>query len=686
MKYLYTTFLVMVCASGLKGQLNYQAEKEKLHERLTQRPISTHYKSLVDEFYHVSCDSLLQAYPTVDGDPMESVLLRLFGATQMQLDRRSITTLRIPSLNANFLQLLNAYRKVSILPLLREIGIARTRILATAFVGLPIGDTLAMAVNLREVVSFPHLAPSRIHDPLVQPYADTLLHFFRNQEPKLFITELNRDPEFLRLVEGSVRKGNKALLLMKNEQNLDRLLPFSMAIMEKRTTIAEVINKSSRPSEYIRAYTNEVLHLRNSPDPQDRSFLDGFLKQRNEDLSRLFVDPINQLHTAPDKDRFFVLKDLSAQELYFVILGGESVFYTSSFLYTFNEFMKKVRDEGLGKFLERIDHYEFGEFLSICAAYGMTADVMRAMDEEKLAVSLLRYIERHVNSDQSDRAMILHGMTIAEILSGLRGYSKAQAFLMKEMEEKQIRARYADILVQRMYAGFSDILEDSIQGKLREIREMYSVMEVERLKKNDTIVQVGLFYDDEDGASSFANYLSSFKSRDWERTDHENYVTLRSKKGNIMYVHLNKPNTEAGDKFAQDEMLKAVADSGQEITNFTHRGHSYHLHKSMKRMPETAELVFLGSCGGYNEVVSVFQANPDAQIISTRNIGSKLINDPILSEINRLAIDNKDINWNDLWEDFSKQFKNRKSKELFGGYIPPNRYIGIMFIRQVFNY
>jgi hypothetical protein len=85
-------------------------------------------------------------------------------------------------------------------------------------------------------------------------------------------------------------------------------------------------------------------------------------------------------------------------------------------------------------------------------------------------------------------------------------------------------------------------------------------------------------------------------------------------------------------------------------------------------------------------VLKVFQRNPDAHIISTRNIGSKFINDPVLSKINNNAVANEDINWVTLWSDFNKGFTSKNTKELFSAYIPPNKYIGIMFIREVFNF
>jgi len=49
-------------------------------------------------------------------------------------------------------------------------------------------------------------------------------------------------------------------------------------------------------------------------------------------------------------------------------------------------------------------------------------------------------------------------------------------------------------------------------------------------------------------------------------------------------------------------------------------------------------------------------------------------------------VNNKDINWDVLWKEFNTKFQSKQTKDLFSAYIPPNKYIGVKFIRKVFNY
>ena len=149
---------------------------------------------------------------------------------------------------------------------------------------------------------------------------------------------------------------------------------------------------------------------------------------------------------------------------------------------------------------------------------------------------------------------------------------------------------------------------------------------------------------------------------------------------------MNKPYTEVGFDSAQSEMLRAIRQQGSEITSFIHRGHSYHVANSLSMITASAQFVFLGSCGGTNEVLKIFRLNPDVNVIVTRHIGSRLINDQILVAINKNMINNRDIRWNVLWQELNLRFRSKQTKELFSAYIPPNKYLGVKFIRDVFNY
>jgi hypothetical protein len=685
MKHILGTLLLVAVGLHSFAQLTYADEKVKIFNKMTERSISPNFDAYVTHFYNQTCDSLVQSKLVIDGDPIETILIRLFGNTTMELDRKKISKLRVPAVNTFFVELLKTYKKESIVPILRTAGLNQSRILANAFVGLPIGDTIARAVAMREMVINTRLVPQKIYEPQFSRYVDTIMHYFVNEDPERFIAEL-QNPDMQKIADASTKTYVKAASTLKGQKNLNKLIPFGVAIYENRITIDSVMQLAGTPAKYIKAYTDEVIRLRTSDDPTVKAYMYGYFENTHKELAKMFIEPMNQLHESAEKERFYVVSGLSAQDLYFIILGGESVFYTSSFIYTFNQFLSRVEKEGLENFFERIGYYHFGNFLSVCGGYGMTPKLIRKMNEEKFASTFLRYIDRHVNSLQTDQDLILHGMTISEILYDIRDFKKAGQIIIDSIDKRKARELYTDLLIQRMYNGFKGILNDSINGKLKEIEAKYEVMPVDRLKNRDTIVQVGLFYDDEDGVTSFANYLNFLPAKEWTREDKGNYLVFRSNSGNPMLIFLNKVNTSAGDAVAQNEMLKAIEDERLNITYFTHRGHSYHLHKSIKRIPESAELVYLGSCGGYNEVMKVFQTNPDAQIISTRNIGSKYINDPVLSKINNEAVANKDINWVTLWSDFGKSFTAKNTKELFSAYIPPNKYIGIMFIREVFNF
>jgi hypothetical protein len=629
---------------------------------------------------------LIAAKLVIEGDPIENVLIRLFGSTSMELDKKTISNLRVPSLNTFFLDVLKTRQIGSIAPLFRQVGLNRTRILANAFYGLPIGDSIQTFSSLREMIAQPYLIPKRIEEPRYKPYRDTMLYYFANEEPELFLKTLETNAFLQGLAAANSNKTIDAIEKMKGMANLNKLLPFGIAIQEGRMTPDSVMMLASKPANYHMAFTEEVIRLHMNEDPAIKGYLTGYFSGANADQAKIFIDPINQLHESADRERYYVINSLPAQDLYMIMVGGAPVFYTSSFMYTFNKFMKEVEKEGLENFFERIGFFEFGDFVSLASGYGVIDKLIKQMNEEKFANMLSNYMRRHIRTDRVDRDLITDGMILSEILFGIRDNKKARDIIVQKINEISVTEQRSDVLVQRMFAGFKDILLDSMQGKLKEIESMYEVLEVDRLKIRDTIVQAGLFYDDVDGLSSFNNYLSFFPEAEWDKEDRGNYVVIRSKKGNPMLIFLNKLNTADGDMAAQNEMLANIDSSGLQITSFLHRGHSYHLAKSLKRIPNSAQFVYLGSCGGYNDVVKVFQANPDAHIISTRNIGSKLINDPILSRVNNQAVANQNMEWIPLWDSFDKSFKSKNTKELFSAYIPPHKYIGIIFIREVFNY
>ena len=89
----------------------------------------------------------------------------------------------------------------------------------------------------------------------------------------------------------------------------------------------------------------------------------------------------------------------------------------------------------------------------------------------------------------------------------------------------------------------------------------------------------------------------------------------------------------------------------------------------------------LGSCGGYNNLNDVLNISEDAHIISSKQVGTKTVNEPILLSINNTLRSGRSIDWIGMWRDLSKQFSG-DSKEKFDDYIPPYKNLGVIFIKS----
>ncbi|MFZ1453953.1 MAG: hypothetical protein WAT20_14705, partial [Ferruginibacter sp.] len=447
------------------------------------------------------------------------------------------------------------------------------------------------------------------------------------------------------------------------------------------------------PHDYYHAFVDETIRLHTSPDAETRSFLKQPMAELNRKIANhYFIKAINDLHESPDNERFVSINALRVTDLYFLlvagrnelVIGGSDALYTSSFLYVFKKFLQEADKEGPDKFFEDIAYYGFNEFISNISDYALVDELVNSLNEEKVALLFGKYLASLPNKQLTDHEIIIHAMTMAEVLYEIRHHQVIKHSLIAEIDKIQKQTWVQNtFMYQRMYGGLIDILHDKDEYSSD---KSYDVLEVQRLQKQENMVQACFFYDDDDAVSSFTSSIATYNSKLWEKKDLGNFIVFNSRSGNNMQVYMNKPNTKQGCDSSQNEMLLCIAEEGYTVTSFIHRGHSYHLGQSLRKMTASGQFVFLGSCGGYSQVLKVFELNPDVNIIATRSVGSKLINDPLLHSINTELVNNRDINWNVLWKEFDAKFQTKQTKDLFSAYIPPNKYIGVKFIRKVFNY
>jgi hypothetical protein len=140
------------------------------------------------------------------------------------------------------------------------------------------------------------------------------------------------------------------------------------------------------------------------------------------------------------------------------------------------------------------------------------------------------------------------------------------------------------------------------------------------------------------------------------------------------------------DMKAQDSLIAFLEQQSIEPTILVHRGHSYHLCKTLERLKPSVKLAILGSCGGYNSVISIASINPDVQVIGSKKMGSKSINDPLIDVINGALQHKQDLSWPDIWEKLAARFsKDAFALNLFNEYIPPGKNVSL-FVLKLFNF
>ena len=191
------------------------------------------------------------------------------------------------------------------------------------------------------------------------------------------------------------------------------------------------------------------------------------------------------------------------------------------------------------------------------------------------------------------------------------------------------------------------------------------------------------FYNDDDGEESFQSFKLIYEHDPaWRFENKGSYVTVTGKgsKGRRIEIYANLPSADG----RQDEISRILAARGVEPAVVVHRGHSFHLDKSLRYLTKSAKLVFLGSCRGMDRVEIVLETAGGAQMIATRAVGTASVNDPLLKAINdRLLSGEAELDWSAFWRE--QELKLGRNGQ-FQDYVPPPRNATAIFLSAYYNY
>jgi len=405
-----------------------------------------------------------------------------------------------------------------------------------------------------------------------------------------------------------------------------------------------------------------------------------------------FVTPINTLHDLSNINmRMKATDSLSAVDLYFMMVMSENEIYTSSYKHSFFRMLQRMGAEPRTDSLLLNVHFDFfKKFIKMAANYNKLDTFLKFMPVPASETLMRGFIANLDNTGNLEDAV-----DVADSYSSINDKKLKNTILNYVVENEKICAQNNNTRGKTIYGLLKSIFlsADSTNNiDLTGILGIPSIYEIENKDMRDDsgrIIQQVYWYGDEDGKAFFPSFLNSFSTKEWTITPTKEWYEIKSKKGKV-WVYANRPldNDANLDDSAQIHLNSYLVENGLQPGVVVHRGHSYWVPRTIKRMAGNARIVMLGSCGGYKNLNDIIERNPDAHIISTKEIGAGDINRPILNYLNQTFEAGNKLVWKNMWASLTKLFStdpSRSVRESWEDYIPPYKNLGAIFLKGYNN-
>lgn len=469
--------------------------------------------------------------------------------------------------------------------------------------------------------------------------------------------------------------------------------PFLDNLMNKKITLAEIDSVKDNDLLYYRLMVKTKIDYaqRLLPPFRDSAMGTEALTERMANKAKqYFIREINALHVENDeKVRFARIDGLTPQELYYLIVLGEDEIYTSSYLNVYKRIFQRMTVQCADSLLLSVNGDYFRKFIKMAAGYNTLNDFLGRMDAVNATTTMKAFVIRLEATSGLEEAV-----DVADSYSSIMDKNPALAkYISKEVQMNLDRnianSSKKGVVIYKLLKTLFESADTTNNIDLAQtlgINSIYGQDYSQLLDDSGRVVQQVFFYGDEDkdGQHSYENFMKMFRNtKEWKVSQNDEWTSIQSLKGKPVWIFANKPllGPDDPDAKAQAALNDYLFEKHIKPSIIIHRGHSYHLQYTLKQLVPSAKIVVLGSCGGYNNLNEVLTVCEDAHIISSKQVGTLTVNEPILQALNQELLAGNNIDWINLWRGLSTKFKDAKSREKFEDYIPPYKNLGAIFIK-----
>jgi hypothetical protein len=401
-----------------------------------------------------------------------------------------------------------------------------------------------------------------------------------------------------------------------------------------------------------------------------------------------FITSINELHEKPENVRMKAIDSLSPVDIYYMLVMGETEIYTSSYKHSFNRMLQRMgKKPATDSLLLNVNFDYFKKFIKMAANFNKLdtfLNLMPATSSESLMKAFVAKLEATKSlEDAVDVADSYSSINNKNLQANILSYVNLNE--ERCTDNNNARGKIIYSLLKTIFLSADSTNKIDISAAIG-IPPIYTIDNKVLADDSGRIVQQVFFYGDEDGQKFFPQYINSFSAKEWKiNSSFKEWVEIKSVKEPKVWIYVNRPlnNDKNLDDTAQVHLNNYLRKNNLKPSIVTHRGHSYWLERTMARMAGDAKIIVLGSCGGYKNLSHLIEINPDAHIISTKQIGTGNINQIVTNSLNQALLSGKQLVWKNMWDNLSASFAKQPKdiKEAWDDYIPPYKNLGAIFIK-----
>ena len=540
---------------------------------------------------------------------------------------------------------------------------------------------------------------SSIRPYINEPFADSLVVLASINNPKQLYdyASASNSPES-KLIQKNNNKLVKVIASLSHTPNaliyypfLDDILTGKLLVDSIKKYIGDGVSEVDSVGYFKLLVKTEIsyqLRLIAKDTPIAMFGTNGLREMLQRKAIQHFVKPINELHEQNNLAiRMKALDPLSAQEIYYVIVMGENEIYTSSYKHSYNRLIQKLGTIPRGdELLLSVNMDFFRKFIKMAANFNQLDNFLKTMPPDKSPVLMKAFV---ANLDKSNN--LEDAVDVADSYSSITDKALLQIILKNVINNEKRNIKQNNNRGTVIYSLLKTIFlsSDSSNVDLTSeigIPSIYSIDNKYLTDASGRIIQQVFFYGDEDGKTNYTGFINSFSSKEWKITPQKEWVEIKSMQGKKVLIYANLPlNSDKNlDDTSQAHLSYYLNKNNLNPSVVIHRGHSYWLPGTINRMTGNAKIIVLGSCGGYKNLSQILTICPDANIISTKEIGKGDINKPIINYLNQAFMAGNTIVWKDMWGALTKVFYadlNKEIRESWDDYIPPYKNLGAIFIK-----